>query len=178
MVVTFIYVFHLPVRMRDFTRKDIETTRQFLEGNGAFKERASVVGHSLDYLVAPQSIQPKLPDFAIVQKGMTPEDGLLLAVSDSVPELFRPCWMLHEFVETLGDRRQLPDGCLDALRIELRAVPYGVLPVYGPRRLAFFGNLVKYASENSYPDADIARFKLSLDHLKQLGDKGWNWRQI
>ncbi len=155
--------------MKSFTKAEIDGTRDYFRGQDFEEVQVSLDGCEFSYFVLPQSLEPRLADFAFRSTGEK-ADGYVLGISDSVDPRFRPFAMAHEYLEFVEIGIDTPGRCVMALERELSLVPDDIMEEYLPFRRDFFSNLIEYCSAqpDKYSPSDINEFKGSLARLEEL----------
>lgn len=143
---------------------ELESKRMRWLEIGCQEKTAEVARVRFNYLSGPQSINPKLPDYAWVSSDGT---EAVILISDSLPEEYQKLWAYHELVEftqeTPGEGR-----CARALERELSVIPECIRGEYINRRLAFFQNLINFGRQEQFPENVIKEFEKSLSKLEEI----------
>ena len=156
--------------MRLFTKEEIERIRKSFINRKYENVPVDLQELQFSYFLIPQDVNIELPDFAMMMRGLTKEDGSLVGVSTSVDYLFRPYWAALEFIEA-GLDQESENRCLNSLEKELELIssePSEFHSVYIRRRRDFFRNLVDYATRKGYDETDIQNFIQSRNRLEEL----------
>ncbi|MFA5992811.1 MAG: hypothetical protein WC796_03840 [Candidatus Pacearchaeota archaeon] len=155
---------------KKYTREEIEGSRNWMRKNCFPNVQVDLAeaGLRFDYFVMPQNLCPQLPDFVYRCTG-SPEDGYVFGISETVPEIFRPFAVAHEFMEFGQIGLDVNGRCLQALEKEIELVPGDIRPEYIKMRRRFFDNLVKWTrAQPDYDQLDIVEFEGSLARLNEL----------
>jgi hypothetical protein len=110
----------------------------------------------------------------IINKNMTDAPSLFVGIcndiyfiSEEVPEIYRPYFIIHEEVCAFLRKNERDDHCLDALNFELTMIPKVVWDDNISFRLRFFQSLVAYREK--YGEDDLLKeIRKSRNRLTKL----------
>ena len=164
--------------MKEFTQPQIDSTRQYFEGNEECYIESSVIEDiDIEYWVIPQSMNLALEDFALrmtITDPATEKVSGIFGVSDSIPQELRPYWVLHELIEFTQIGIETEGRCANAERAVVSLLQDDVRESYIKRRITFFTDLITFFEseiangEQIYTDTDIKEAQASFEYLKSL----------
>ena len=155
--------------MRQFTKTDIEMARKYFSTHEYPEVSITIGGQAFSYFELPQSLNPKLPFFAVRLTGASESDGEVYGVAESVPIKYRPFVVAHEVME-FRDRTPEKDKCVKTLERELNLVPEDIRQDYILMRMTFFRNLINFAKSTpaDFTEQDVLGFEKSARRLEEL----------
>jgi hypothetical protein len=161
--------------MKEFSPIEINRTEDFIK---QFPIQNSRIGEiDFFYRIIPQSINPKLPDFAFRMTRTNPETKQtsgIFGVSDSVPTELRPYWVAHEVIEFTKIGINTKGRCNLAELKVMSLIPDNLKEQYVNRRIPFFSNLINLFKEEvakntgNFTEDDIKEAEATLNYLKNL----------
>ena len=151
--------------MKDFPQPQIDQTRAYLESQKFPLEQITVNGKLFSYYVIPQTLNPALPDFALrmTHSDETHNVNGIFGVSDSVPQVLRPYWVMHEIIEFTQIGIEKKGRCANTERIVLEEIPTGLKKEFTERRISFFTQLCKFFEK----DIDEKKGNYTIDDLTE-----------
>lgn len=155
--------------MNKFPKEQIDATRKDFRNQGFQEVEVNLGNRHFSYFVVPQSLQPKLPNFAMRLTGNS-QDGYVLGISDNVDPMHRQYAVAHEYIEFIEIGIDTPNKCITALDEELKLVPEDIKPDYIRMRAEFFRDLVSYGSKKpeSFTTDDLRQFRQNATRLEDL----------